>query len=92
MIFDPYWEHVVLNYIGPDDDEGIQIYLNGMQYATDDTKETDNYSPGDGRVVVGRYYTNFYHEDEYEGVSVDELLFFNTKLDSDQITAIASAV
>ena len=90
------WSHIVLNYIGPDDGQGIQLYDDGTTSAMhyiDNTKEAGSYSPGDGNVVLGRYYTDFYDDsDPYTGVKIDELLFFNTKLDSTEVAALANYV
>ena len=86
LFMNPQWTHVVLNYIALDHTEGIQIYQDGIQKHNDDTKETGTYSAGDGRVVLGKYFTHFPQDDDYEGVEVDELLFFNAALNSDQIT------
>ena len=79
----PVWTHIVLNYIGPLNGQGIRIYQNGLQTGYDDTLVPGSYSPGDGRVAVGRVYTD--DNDQHGGVDVDELLFFNQALSDDQI-------
>ena len=86
----PGWTHVVLNYIGPNDTQGIRIYHDGVQTGSSDIKVAGTYSPGDGRVVVGR---NGYNQDSgYAGVDVDELLFFNEKLSDQEIMDIKDMV
>ena len=75
------WTHVVLNYIGPNDEEGIKIYYNGIQTAYDKIKEVDTYEPGNGQVVLGRQFID--KDSLYTVADVDELLFFNEAL-SDQ--------
>ena len=75
------WTHIVLNYIGPNNEEGIRIYENGIQTGSDDTQSAHAYQPGEGRVVIGRQYTDV--DAAYASVDIDELLFFNETL-SDQ--------
>ena len=52
------WTHVVLNFHGPNNGEGIAIFFNGAAVARDASKFTVRYSSGYGRIVVGRFYTN----------------------------------
>ena len=73
------WTHVVLNYLGPNNGQGIRIYYDGEQTGSGYTKYTYTSPTGAGRVVVGRYYT--VHDAYYTSVHVDELLFFNEALD-----------
>ena len=72
------WINVVLNYIGPNDGQGIRIYENGVQTGSDVSKEVTSFPAGDGRVAVGRRTPKL--DEKYVGVDVDELLFFNEKL------------
>ena len=69
------WTHIVLNYIGPNDGQGISIYLDGVLPGSDDTKSLDRDPQGEGRIVVGREFMHF--DDKYASVTLDELLFFN---------------
>ena len=87
------WAHIVLNYIGPDDGQGIRIYRDGSPYYGSETKDGGNYSPGDGNVILGRYYEDFYQDsDPYTGASIDELLFFNETLNSTEVAALVNNV
>ena len=52
------------------------------------TTDAASHSSADGRIVVGRWYTDF---DRDYGVQVDELLFFNRVLNSDNINALYTA-
>ena len=72
----------MMNYIGPDDGQGIQIYEDGVQTVSDDSKEVTSFPAGDGRVAIGRRTPRI--DDKYVGVDVDELLFFNEKLTDQQ--------
>ena len=83
------WTHIVLNYIGPNDGQGIRVYYDGVQVDSATTTEATPHSTADGRIVVGRWYTDF--EGDYSGVQVDELLFFNGTLSSDDINALYTA-
>ena len=80
--------HVVLNYIGPNNGQGIRIYHDGLQVGSDDTKTDVTFSPGDGCVCVGTYDD----VSVYASVDVDELLFFNEALSDQQIMNIKNMV
>ena len=82
------WTHVVLNYLGPEDGQGIVGYFNGVQGTFDRYKSGQSFSTGDGRVVVGRYETD--RDRYYAGVDLDELLFFNQKLSIQEIMDIVN--
>ena len=74
----------MLNYLGPNDGRGIRIYMDGVLIESDVTKGYGSYNvSGVGRVVVGRSHTEI--DSNYAGVDIDELLFFNQKLSSDDI-------
>ena len=78
----------MVNYIGVDD--GIRIYYNGTEEDRDTAKTTEfgPYSAGDGRVVVGRWFIE--RDDRYPSLQVDEMIFFNRHLSSDEIAALAT--
>ena len=59
----------------------------GTEEESDTTKYGGSYSAGDGRIVVGRYYTN--QDRYYASVQVDELLFFNQTLTAAEIEALS---
>ena len=82
----------MLNYIGPNDGEGIRIYYNGTEAASDTTRDGGSYSAGDGRIVVGRYYTDHDGAEDYASVQIDELIFFNHALNNDNVNALYNAV
>ena len=83
------WTHIVLNYIGPNDGQGITIYINGTEVGSDTSKSAGPYSAGDGRIVVGRLFTD--SDKWYSSVQVDELSFFNCHLSPAEISALATA-
>ena len=82
------WTHAVLNYIGPSNGEGIRIFYNGAQVASDTSNDGGSHSAGDGRIVVGRYNTG--EDGNYASVEVDELIFFNRSLSTLEIRTLHS--
>ena len=76
----------MLNYLGPNNGEGIEIYYNGTEVKSDGVKQARSMSSGDGRIVVGRHYTD--QDWEYASVQVDELIYFNAALSSDHVQSI----
>ena len=80
------WTHYVMNYIGPNEGEGSRLHLNGAEVGSDTTKAAASPSAGNGRIVVGRLYTN--SDEHYANVQVDELIFFNQTLSPSDIDAI----
>ena len=54
--------------------------------ANNTTKGSGSRSAGDGRIVVGRYYSD--RDERYVSVQVDELIFFNAALTNDDVQLI----
>ena len=73
-------------YIGPGDDEGIRIYRDGQKVAADKEKTSTSKPAGDGMIVAGRRFTNL--NGYYASVSLDEVLFFNSILNEEDVNAI----
>ena len=84
------WTHFVLNYIGPNNGQGIRFYFDGAEVASDIIKWLKSKSAGDGRVVIGRQYIDV--DDKYAGIDVDELLFFNETLSVQQMMVLKDMV
>ena len=81
------WTHVILNYIGPNNGQGIKIYLNGWLAVTQTTHPgMTSFRDGDGGIVVGRLLKN--KDKSYASVLVDELIYFNMALNDQQIEDI----
>ena len=80
----------MLNYIGPNDGQGIRGYVNGKEVVNDPTKTARSYAPGQGRIVVGRRFTD--RDRLYMSMMVDELLFFNQTLSTTDIKLLYNAV
>ena len=85
---------MVLNYIGPEHGQGIRIYYNGAKldggsYKSPPGKPT---SAADGSVTVGKFKNYYYSVTiDYSSVALDELLFYNMKLTSDQIKEVVQS-
>ena len=86
----PGWTHIVLNYIGPDSRQGIQIYLDGEHTKNDLELTITTYTRtlGDGKVVLGRRYTD--QDKNYASVEIDELVFFDSNINMAQIQMLAA--
>ena len=76
----------MLNYIRPNNGEGIKVYVNGAEVVSSTTKEGGLYPTGDGRIAVGRVYTD--REQGYASVLVDELIYFDAVLTIDDVGSI----
>ena len=83
------WTDFVLNYIGPNNGEGIKMFYNGAGAGGDSSKSIASLVAGDSRIVVGRHYTN--RDSRYASVQVDELVFFNQYLSIEQIRKLQNA-
>ena len=81
----------MLNFVGPEPGKGFRVFYDGIELESFDSslKGVDlSSSPGDGRVVVGRYYTD--QDRDYISVEIDELIFFNQALNNDNINTLYS--
>ena len=72
--------------MGTGDKEGIRIYYDGTEVTSNTTKREWSGPAGDGRIVVGRYYKNY--DSYYASVQVDELIYFNVSLNTDDVQSI----
>ena len=54
------WFHIVLNYPGPNNGEGIRVFINGAE-ADAATEKHGTSDAGDGRVVIGRAVSDTNH-------------------------------
>ena len=82
------WIHVVLNYIGPSD--GIRLFYDGAEVKSDTVKDAASVPSGDAGIVVGRRYTDI--DSYYGNVKIDELIFFDQDLSSEDIQLIYNSV
>ena len=81
------WTPVVINYIGPEDGQGIRIYYDGVQRGSDTSMALYSRNTGEGLIVFGRRHTD--SDDNYGSVQLDELIFFNATLTDSEITMLS---
>ena len=80
------WVHGVLNFLGPNDGEGIRIYENGKHVGNDTIISQSSRNESNGRIVIGRSYTELIFD---ASVQVDEMVFFNKSLTEAEITLLS---
>ena len=80
------WTHIIANYIGPHDGQGIQIYMDGIQRGSD-TSSSSISTPEDRYIIIGRYYHD--RDEQYASVQLDELIVFNATLTDSEITMLS---
>ena len=83
------WTHVTVNYIGPDEGQGINVYLNGVLDLPEANFRPFNYQPTTRNVVVGKCYNG---QDATYSLDVDELMFFEEVLSQSDVEKIYSHV
>ena len=84
------WTHFALNYIGPNNGEGIELFRDGAEAVNCTTRTPGNRSTPNGRIVVGRYYTdgNYW----YPSLHIDELFLFSHVLNSKDVQHMYESV
>ena len=81
-----------MNFIGPNEGQGIRIYNNGKLIGNDTTKSNEANSPSDGQIQLGRI--DLHHTGTtstlpfYSAVEVDELLIYNRTLTEPEIIVL----
>ena len=83
-----HWRHSVLNYIGPNDHQGINIYHDGG-HVGNGTKTVKQTSRVNGRIIIGK--VTYEQRGFYASVQVDELLFYNRALTEEEITMLSQS-
>ena len=89
------WTHVVLNYLGPNNTQGIRVYHDGVLVGNSSTKryyfgsKAIPVTLSTGMITVGSYYGGGYPLRYYTSMQIDELVMFDGSLDQDEITMIA---
>ena len=66
------------------------VFHDRVEVVRDTIKSSDSFPSGNGRVVIGRYFTD--QDKEYSSVHIDELIYFNNSLTNDQIELLGRAV
>ena len=68
----------MINYIGPRNYQGFEVFEDGTLDGGTQYEENFDATPGNGSLVLGRQFVD--EDDNYAGIDVDELVFFNRKL------------
>ena len=93
---DEVWFHIVLNFFGFNDEQGIKVYHDGVQL-NNTARRTKNAKlhASDRRIILGRsvderFDTSYQLEPYiyYSSVSIDELQFYNHILSDKEIMQI----
>ena len=79
----PGWFHLVVVYLGPNNVQGLVVYVNGTKEVTDTIMYRVANHPGNGKLIIGRRYTDWDHN--YTSVAVDELTLWNRALSAQEI-------
>ena len=77
---------MVVNLIGSEDGQGVQLYYNGQHRDWARNKMPPSSGTGNGRTVVGRATTDV--DGDYASLVIDELAFFNKKLSQQKIAEL----
>ena len=80
------WFHVVIKYFGPNNGQGFKTHFNGNLNVTSTTKFPYTITPSNRKIVIGGAYTEI--DDVYTSMEVDELLFFNHTLTTQEINSL----
>ena len=82
------WAREELNFIGPNEEEGITVYHNGMYVARSTGRGMNNLQdPEDRRIILGRGLPSTNILDG--SVHVDELLIYNQYLSGTEIEILS---
>ena len=94
---DGVWFHIVLNFFGFNDEQGITVYHDGVQLnnTARRTNTPAKLDASDGRIILGRSVDEKFDRSTpfdpylyYSSVSIDELLFYNHILRDKEIMQI----
>ena len=80
------WFLSVYNFIGPNDGQGTELFIDGTLVGRDSTRHGGRFNDGDGTVVVGRMYTD--NGKWYGSFNMDELVFFDRTLSAEEARLI----
>ena len=80
------WIHLVLNFIGPMREQGIEVFRDGALITNPQSYVQFQRSRGEGKLILGRWYVNM--DSGYATIDVDEVVFFNRKLMAQEVVSI----
>ena len=74
------WFHLVVVCLGPNNGQGLVVYVNGTEVDRDVLRSASLFQPGNGQLVIGK------GNDLHSSVAVDELTLWNRELSDQEIT------
>ena len=77
---------MTVNFIGPNNGEGLRVYHDGKLVANINRKWKYRLSSVDGRIVIGGLGIGF--GNRYTSLHVDDLVFFNQPLSEEEIVML----
>ena len=80
------WIHLVMNYIGPMENEGFEVFQDGSLVQVQLGRGDYDGIPGNGSLVIGKRYVD--EDNKYVSMDLDELVFFNRKLMAPEVMKI----
>ena len=86
-----HWFHLVLVYNGPNNGEGITVYLNNTSKTSTTIDSSNNNNPSitpdsTGEVIIGKLHVG--EAKHYSNVMADELTFWNRQLSETEVEAL----
>ena len=85
------WTHVALNYIGPEEGQGMRVYYDGTLTGNITAKIFSTSPDGEERIFIGRFFLDI-DRIGYGNIDLDELLFFNETVSEQEILAVKNLV
>ena len=79
------WFHSALVYYN--NNQGYSVYHNGQWVGNNTSGSVTTFTPGDGRMVIGRFFVN--QDRDYSSVEVDELTLWNRPLTVQEVEMLA---
>ena len=76
------WFHLAVVYLGPNDGQGLIVYVNRTKVKKCAQRSNRGTSPGNGQLVIGNKLIG---SDDYSSVAVDELTLWNRELSDQEI-------
>ena len=86
------WFHVVVNFLGPNDGEGLRVHYDGVELEALRGDPSRRHASSraqnlESRILIGRLF--YIIDNYYISVEADELFFFNQALTDPEITTLS---
>ena len=77
------WFHLVVVYLGPNNGQGLIVYVNGTAAGRDATRVADVNQQGNGQLVIGKKFID--SDNDYSSVAVDAMTLWSRELTVQEI-------